>query len=312
MMQALVVAPGSPTGLERREVPEPTPLSGEAVVEIHAFSLNRGEVGHIRVLPEGTVLGWDVAGTVVQAAADGSGPPVGTEVFGYVERRGAWAERAAVPTATLAVLPSGVTMAQGATLGVAGLTAFYSLRLGGSLLGRTVLVTGAAGGVGRLAIQLASLSGASVIAVVGEDPARSEAVTELNLPDLALERGLAATGRPAHLILESIGGDSLTAAFTRVAAGGIIVTYGRSSGEPGSVPPDWFFRNASLVGLSFSVHLAMDHTSPTGLEILGELTASGRLHVGISLEASWDEVDDAIENLRGRRVSGKAVLRVHP
>jgi NADPH2:quinone reductase len=309
-MLALIVAPDSPTGLERQRVSEPDAAPFEAVVRVHAFSLNRGEVGHIRTLPGGTAMGWDVAGTVAQAAADGSGPPVGSRVFGYAESRGAWAERVAVPTATLAVLPAAVSFAQGSTLGVAGLTALYALRLGGSLLGRTVIVTGAAGGVGRLAIQLAALSGADVIAIVGPDPSRAEAVTELGIPGLSLEQGLSGSGVPAHLILESVGGGSLSAAFTRVASGGAIVTYGRSSGEPGAVPPDWFFTNASLHGLGFSHHQGADATSPTGLDILGQLVAEGRLDTGISWERSWDEVDSAMEALRERRVAGKAVLHI--
>lgn len=309
-MLALVVTPDGPTGLARREVSEPTPSPSEALVRVHAFSLNRGEVGHIRTLPRGTVMGWDVAGTVTRASADGSGPPVGTRVFGYTERRGAWAELAAVPTATLAPLPDRVGFAEGSTLGVAGLTALYALRLGGSLLGRTVIVTGAAGGVGRLAIQLATLSGADVIAIVGTEPSRAAAVAELGLPRLRIEQGLADTGDPAHLILESVGGSSLSAAFARVAHGGAIVTYGRSSGQPGAVPPDWFFANATLHGLSFSHHHGGDATTPSGLETLGRLVTEGRLDTGISFERSWDEVDTAIDALRERRVQGKAVLRI--
>jgi NADPH:quinone reductase-like Zn-dependent oxidoreductase len=309
-MLALVVTQDSPTGLARREVGEPTPAPSEALVRVHAFSLNRGEVGHIRTLPPGTVMGWDVAGTVTRAAADGSGPAAGTRVFGYTESRGAWAELAAVPTATLSLLPDRVGWAEGSTLGVAGLTALYALRLGGSLLGRTVIVTGAAGGVGRLAIQLATLSGANVIAIVGTEPTRAAAVAELALPRLRVEQGLAETGEQAHLILESVGGSSLSAAFARVAHGGAIVTYGRSSGEPGAVPPDWFFANATLHGLSFSRHHGGDATSPTGLETLGRLVAEGRLDTGIGLEGSWDEVDVAIDALRERQVQGKAVLRI--
>jgi NADPH:quinone reductase-like Zn-dependent oxidoreductase len=173
-----------------------------------------------------------------------------------------------------------------------------------------VIVTGAAGGVGRLAIQLATMSGADVIAIVGADPSRTRTVTELGIPGLSVEQGLAPSGVPAHLILESVGGSSLSAAFTRVAQGGAIVTYGRSSGDPGAVPPDWFFTNASLHGLSFSHHRGADATSPTGLEILGRLVAEGRLDTGISWQRSWDEADSAIEALRERRVLGKAVLNV--
>jgi len=111
-----------------------------------------------------------------------------------------------VPVNTIAVAPDGLTDAQGSTLAVAGLTALYSLRRAGSILGRTVIVTGAAGGVGRIAVQLAVRSGARVIGVVGDDPSRADAVLGLGLDGVTIERGLAPTGPLAHLILESVGG----------------------------------------------------------------------------------------------------------
>jgi NADPH:quinone reductase-like Zn-dependent oxidoreductase len=307
---AYIADPDAPGGFARRPVAEPDPGPGQALVAVAAFSLNRGEVGHITGLPAGTVLGWDLAGTVVRPAADGTGPAEGTPVFGCSFTRGSWAEQAAVDTTSLARLPETVSVSAGSTLGIAGLTAIYALRRTGSLLGRTVLVTGAAGGVGRLAVQLAAASGADVIAVVGDDPARAEAVAELGLPRVTIERGLAPIGPLAHLILESVGGGSLSAAMTRVAPGGVIVTYGRSAGTPGSVPPDWFFRNATLTGLSVAHDLAADEHDPKALEILGALVADGRLDPGISLELGWDHLDQAIGDLTGRRVAGKAVLRV--
>lgn len=309
-MRAYVARPDQPGGFALEEVADPVPSPTQAVIDVAAFSLNRGEVGHIAVLPPGTVLGWDVAGTVVEAAADGSGPPVGAPVYGCSFERGAWAELAAVSTASLAVLPAGADMAAGSTLGIAGLTAIFAIRRGGSLLGRTVIVTGAAGGVGRLAVQLAHHGGADVIAVVGPDPARAEAVTGLGLPRVTLEVGLADQGPPAHLVLESAGGDSLSAAMRRVAEGGVIVTYGRSSGVPGSIPPDWFFKNATLHGLSVAYDNAGDQRSPTGLEVLGAMVADGRLDPGISVRRPWTELGPAIEALMDRQVSGKAVLTI--
>ena len=90
--------------------------------------------------------------------------------MGIVDR-GAWAQRVAVPTTTLAPLPDEVSDAQAATLPVAGLTALKALDIGGNPLGRRVLVTGANGGVGRLAVQLAAVAGAHVTALV-RDPIR--------------------------------------------------------------------------------------------------------------------------------------------
>jgi NADPH:quinone reductase-like Zn-dependent oxidoreductase len=104
-------------------------------------------------------------GVVERQAADGTGPAAGVRVVGLV-RAGAWAELAAVPVDWLAPIPDGVPDAQAATLPTAGMTALRCLELGGLLLGRRVLIAGANGGVGRIAVQLAVASGAQVTALV--------------------------------------------------------------------------------------------------------------------------------------------------
>ena len=165
-MLAVVNTPNGAAPAEIREVPEPTPAPNEAVVEVHAFSLNRGELRLMQIRPEGWRPGQDIGGVVLRAAADGSGPKAATRVVALTDNAG-WAQRAAVPAHRMAALPDNVRFEEAAALPVAGLTALRTLRHGAPLLGKRVLVTGAAGGVGHMAVQIAARSGARVTAVVG-------------------------------------------------------------------------------------------------------------------------------------------------
>src|ERR1700719_488263 len=158
-MLALVNTPSAAMPVELREVAEPEPTSDQAIVEVHTFSVNRGELMLLANRPEGWQPGQDIAGIIVQAAADGSGPKEGTRVVALADGAG-WAQRVGAPTARMDALTDNLSFASAATLPVAGLTALRTVRLGGDLLGRRVLITGAAGGVGRFAVQLAGPSGA--------------------------------------------------------------------------------------------------------------------------------------------------------
>src|SRR3954449_8611698 len=156
-MLAVVNTPGGPEPVAIREVAEPEPKPHEALVAVHAFSLNRGELRLFAARPEGWRPGQDIAGIVLRAAADGSGPTAGTRVVGLCDWHG-WAERAAVPSHRVAPIADNVPFAAAAALPVAGLTALRTLRHGAPLLSKRVLITGAAGGVGNLAVQLAARS----------------------------------------------------------------------------------------------------------------------------------------------------------
>src|SRR5579863_10620900 len=106
-MRAYVVDGGQSPGVRFTEVSDPNPAPNEALIQVDVFSLNNGELPGGGVFDNATVPGWDTAGRVVAAAADGSGPSVGTRVVGGAWG-GAWAERRAVPTESLAALPAGV------------------------------------------------------------------------------------------------------------------------------------------------------------------------------------------------------------
>ena len=306
-MLALVNTPSAPIPVELNEVPEPVPQPDEAIVEVHAFSLNRGELALLAGRPQGWRPGQDVAGVIVQPAADGSGPDQGTRVVAWVDGAG-WSQRVAAPTARMAALPDNVGFASAATLPVAGVTALRALRQGGFLLGQRVLITGAAGGVGRFAVQLATLAGAEVTGVVSSSD-RAAGLTELGAT--ALVSNVREADSLFDLILESAGGASLSGAISKVAPGGTIVVFGNSSREETSISFSDFAGHAFARIIPFFVYLSGTPASMgEDLAKLVSMVASGKLKPEIGLEDSWHNVYKAAAALRDRKVNGKAVFRV--
>jgi NADPH:quinone reductase-like Zn-dependent oxidoreductase len=177
------------------------------------------------------------------------------------------------------------------------------------VLGRRVAVTGAAGGVGRFAIQLASMAGAHVTAVVGR-PERGAGLEALGADEVVV--GLEPEGEPFDLILESAGGPSLAAAVARVAPRGTIVSFGNSSGEPSSFDARTFYRRGgpTLLGYFVTQELREGRIGSSHLAALATLVAEGRLRSSVDLEVPWTRATEAIDALMERRVDGKAVLVV--
>ncbi len=307
-MRALVAAPEVAGGVELREVADPEPAPDQALIDVRAVSLNRGECAALRAAEDGWRPGWDLAGVVVTPAADGSGPSTGALVFGWVNG-GSWAKRVAVRTDHLAGIPDDVSLEVASTLPVAGLTAVGVLSAGRALLGQRVAITGAAGGVGRFAIQLAHGAGAHVTAVVGR-PERGEGLAELGAG--AIEIGLAPEGEPFDLIVESAGGSSLAAAVSRVSARGTIVTFGNSSNEPVTFDPRAFYRKGgpTMVGYLVTRELLEGRIGSGQLGALAVLVAEGRLVSRIDLQVSWTDAGTAVQALLDRTVDGKVVLTV--
>jgi NADPH:quinone reductase-like Zn-dependent oxidoreductase len=303
-MLALVNTPGGTAPVELREVPEPRPAANEALVEVRAFSLNRGELRLFQIRPEGWRPGQDISGVVVQPAADGSGPKAGERVVALTDNAG-WAQRAAVPAHRMAVLPDNVRFEDAAALPVAGLTALRILRHGAPLLGKRVLVTGAAGGVGHLATQIAARSGARVTAVVGS-PERGR---HLRGAEEIVEAIDEAQGLFA-LILESAGGPSLAAAIKHIEAKGTIVVFGNSSGEPTPISFRDFAEhpNARMQSFSYFTSEAEERFAPD-LALLVSLVADGSLKAQL-VERSWRDIAQIAPRLRDRQIPGKAVFRI--
>ena len=304
--RAVVVDPESPGRLVLRAVPGPTPDRGEAIVRVRAISLNRGEVRRSTLAAAGWRPGWDLAGHVERAAADGSGPQVGARVVGLLPE-GAWAERVAVPTHALAELPEKVTFSQAATFPVAGLTALHALGKNGPLLARRVLVTGATGGVGDFAVQLARLGGAHVTATAR----RAEQVPALRqLGAHEVTVGDEIPPSPKYdLIVESVGGRTLGTALAALQRGGVCVTLGVSASADVTFDARTFFATGRsvLYGLYLFTELGVEPAS-IGLRRLADLVAAGQLTPHISVERPWTEIAQVAADLIARKYPGKAVL----
>src|SRR6266704_4279964 len=299
-MKAVVNNPGGPAIMA---VDDPRPGTGEALVAVRAFSINRGELDLLQTRTEGWRPGQDIAGVVVEQAADGSGPAAGTRVVALVEQAG-WAELAAVPTGRLAPLPAGVEIDQAAALPLAGLTALRTLRLAGDLLGRRVLVTGANGGVGRIQIQLAAAAGAEVTAVAR--PQHEKQLLALGASSVVADP--AAADGLYDLVADWVGGPSLTAGLAKVAPGGTVVL-GSSSTEKTPISIYDFFGHEGARLVSYLSYAHPEPPSPD-LTTLADLVAAGRLDPAVGLVSTWTRLRDALTALTQRRISGKAVLTI--
>jgi NADPH:quinone reductase-like Zn-dependent oxidoreductase len=268
--------------------------------------LNRGELRLLAIRPNGWIPGQDIVGIVERAAADGSGPAVGARVAALVDQAG-WAQRVAVPTDRLAVLPDDVSFVSAATLPVAATTALRTLRHGGDLAGQRVLITGASGAVGRFQIQIASEQGASVTAIAAARHAE-------DLHGLGAEQVVEAielAEGPFSLITESVGGKSLAHAIERVAPGGTIVMFGSSSGELTPVGFRQFVPDHEGARLQTFAYYTSGSGIGADIASLLALVAAGRLETRVALTVPWTDIAQALDALRQRSFSGKAVLIIN-
>jgi NADPH:quinone reductase-like Zn-dependent oxidoreductase len=299
-----ITDPSVEGGIARRELSEPNVGSHDALIEVHAYSVNRGELGLLEQRPKGWLPGQDVAGVVIAQAPDGTGPAPGTRVTGHAEG-GSWSERVNVPSNRLGTIPDNVSFADAAGLPAAGLTALRALRTGGSLLGRKVLVTGASGGVGHFAVQLAKLGGADVTASVS-GPHRFESLAGY---DVELVTTLEESG-PFDVVLDGVGGQVLMDAIHHLAPGGVIVAYGVASGETSNFAFRDFPWGETNWLTGFYLWATPETTFGKDLTYLAGLIGRNQLDVRSSVRRDWSETIEAVEMLRSRQATGKVILTI--
>jgi NADPH:quinone reductase-like Zn-dependent oxidoreductase len=301
------------------EVPAPRPGRGQVLVRQAFSSINAGDglmaAGRpyvfrpiYRAMLRPPVLGRDVAGVVEALGPGVSDIDVGDRVVG--EAGQAWAERVVLPVGALARVPAGVGLREAAILPVAGVTALQGLRAGGLRAGQRVLVVGASGGVGHLAVQLAAATGATVTGVCSATKAaRVRELGATHIIDHRTERFTEARGA-WDLVLDLAGAEPLHACLATLREGGTFVS---SSGIDGGAWLGPLPRMAwtALRGLvDRRIVVLTTKPDPDDLaELLGWL-ADGRLVPWIGDEVGLDEVPGALSRQRHGAVRGRTAVRI--
>ncbi|MDT5021128.1 MAG: NADPH:quinone reductase [Mycobacterium sp.] len=310
-----------PDGVEISEIDEPT--GDGVIVDVHAAGaafpdalLTRGLYQYRPDPP--FVLGAEIAGVVRSAPADA---PVktGDRVVGLTMLTGGMAEVAVLAPDRVFKLPDNVSFAAGAGLLFNDLTVYFALTVRGRLHeGETVLVHGAAGGIGTSALRLAPVLGASrVIAVVSTDDkadiARAAGATDVVLADGFKDAIKELTGgRGVDLVVDPVGGDRFIDSLRSLAPGGRLLVIGFTGGEIPTVKVNrLLLNNVDVVGVGWG---AWAGTHPGALTEqwaeLEKLLASGKLPPPEPVVYPLDEAAAAIASLENRTAKGKVVLRV--
>ena len=295
------VVPAGTGEVELADVDEVEPADDEMVIEVAAFSVNRGETFQLECPRPGWRPGKDIAGRVSLSVP--GGPPEGTRVVAHLPHSG-WAGRVVARPAQVAVLPDEVSFEQAAALPLAGLTALRLLRTAGAVTGRRLLLTGASGGVGHYFTELAASAGAEVTAVVSS-PERGARLLELGATELVYD--VAHAQGPYDLVLESVGGASLPVALSKLRPGGTLIWFGQASRQPVELN---FFDFFTAPEAAVIRHFHYDLGIPDGpdLATLVRLVAAGRLHPELGRIEDWSATGEVLGDLRDRRIRGNAVL----
>jgi len=292
--------------LQVREVPRPVPGAGEVLVEVKAASINpseavirSGALHHMfpATFPSGQ--GSDLAGVVAELGPDASGFAVGDEVIGFSMRRSSHAEYVTVPANQLTPRPAKVPWEVAGSLFVAGVTAYAAVRSVQLAPGSTVVIAGAAGGVGSIAVQLARRSGATVLGIAGPSNdawLAGHGVVPVNYGD-NLPARLRAAAKSGHIdaLLDFFGGGYVAMAVQDLKL------------SPDKVDTIADFEAVKRFGVQSKG--GADAASAAAVAELAELVERGELEVPIAGVFALDDVREAFRQVELRHTRGKLVLR---
>jgi NADPH2:quinone reductase len=310
-----------PTAVQVGDVPEPTAGPGQLLVDVRVAGVTFPEVlqsrGEYQLKPELPFIpGSEVAG-VVREAPEGSGFAAGDRVIAF-PGLGGFAETVAVDPVMAFALPDGVSFEVGAALPMNYLTMHFALARRGKLQsGETVLVQGAAGGIGTAAIQLSKAMGARVVAVTSTE-AKGEVARKAGADDVLLADGFKDAvkeltgGRGVDLVVDPVGGDRFTDSLRCLAQEGRLLVIGFTEGSIPQVKVNrLLLNNLSVVGVGWGAFLFQD------LSYLQEqwrdvrpLLEQGALDPPISTVHPLDDAAQALLEMDERRAQGKVLLRV--
>ena len=326
-MKALIVTEHGPLEkLSLGEFPDPKPGKGEVLVDVHAASVNFPDLLVIggtyqNLPPRPFVPGKDLAGVVAAVGEGVTRVKPGDRVLAQIEH-GAFAERAVVREGLCFVMPTKMRFEDGAAMGLVYLTAHNAMVERAQLrAGETVLVTGAAGGVGLACVQWAKALGAVVVAAVSSDEKAEVArasgadhIVRTDMPDLResfRKQVFDAVGkRGIDLVLENVGGDVFDASLRVMAWCGRLVIIGFAGGRIPEVKAGYLLvKNISLIGLQSSDYRERaPEVVRTAYEQLFALYEQGKIKPHVMAAYPMKDYLTALHAVKDRKVLGKVVI----
>ena len=310
-----------PSAVQVVDVDEPTAGDGQLLLDVHMAGVTFPEVlqsrGEYQVKPDLPFVPGAEVSAVVRTAPDGSGFSAGDHVAAF-PGLGGFAETVACDPRMAFALPDGVSHEVAAALPMNYLTVHFALTRRGRLReGETVLVHGAAGGIGTAAVQMARALGARVVAVTSTEE-KGETARAAGADDVVLADGFRDAvkeltgGRGVDVVLDPVGGDRFTDSLRCLAREGRLLVVGFTEGSIPQVKVNrLLLNNVSVVGVGWGAFFLqdLDYLAEQWSEVLPML-ADGRLDPPIGATFDLADAADALLELDERRARGKVLLRV--